>query len=79
MLNHLEDYYEIKEEKDAVIREKQKWLRKNEGLERSQKIAELDRMLAVVNKRLEKEHDRQVDLINNDKAPCEKAVIVMES
>jgi hypothetical protein len=36
-------------------------------------------MLAVVNGKLEKEHDEQVGLINNDKAPCEKAVMVMES
>jgi hypothetical protein len=31
LLNQLEDYYEIKEEKDAVIREKQAWLRKHES------------------------------------------------
>jgi hypothetical protein len=43
------------------------------------KLAELDRMLANVNGRLEKEHDRQVGLINQDEAICEKAVLVMES
>lgn len=79
LLNHLEDYYEIKEEKDAVIREKQAWLRKQEGEERNRKLAELDRMLANVNGRLEKEHDRQVGLIKEDKVACEKAVLVMES
>jgi hypothetical protein len=43
------------------------------------KLAELDIMLASVNGRLEKEHDRQVELINQDEAVCEKAILVMES
>jgi len=75
----MEEYYELKEEKDAVIREIQKWLRTQEGEERTQKLTELNRMLDNVNARLEKEHDKQVALINSDKATCEKAIIVMES
>ena len=41
-MNELEDFYRLKEERKAIIKEKQKWMNHKESEERTQKLRELD-------------------------------------
>jgi hypothetical protein len=53
ILNHLEDFYNLRAEKQALIKEKQGWLKKPEGEERSQHLTELDKLLDTANQKLQ--------------------------